>query len=120
MTRICTLCLETDHRVISMINTYPCGCRFDFHPQCFEVYQQNNNMCLYCRNGPVPPVPTTSNQDNFREDWTRLMRFLNRVQNRYIIASECNDQRYLHLINHINVLQNNMVSLILTNENNNI
>jgi hypothetical protein len=124
MDRICSLCLESDNGVISMENVYSCGCRFDFHPHCFDIYQQNHNMCIYCRdqglenrnNVPLPPI---QRDVNFRQDWTRLMRILNRVQNRYIISFEWNDPRYLRLINHINILQNELVNLALVDNNNN-
>ena len=127
--RVCTLCLDNDNSVISMENVYSCGCRFDFHPHCFETYQQNFNGCMYCRG--TPPIHNNNdNNDNinninnnnnrrplrdamFHQDWTRLMRILNRVQNRYIIAYEWNDPRYLRLMNHINVLQNELVNLAL-------
>ena len=116
-----------------MENVYRCGCRFDFHPRCFEIYQQNHNMCIYCRgqeplndenepnepNEPnIPNIPNLQRDVNFRQDWTRLMRILNRVQNRYIISFEWNDPRYLRLMNHINILQNELVNLALVENNN--
>jgi adenine specific DNA methylase Mod len=79
---------------------------------------------MYCRGTPL--VHNNNNDNNnrrllrdamFHEDWTRLMRILNRVQNRNIIAYESNDPRYLRLMNHINVLQNELVNLALVENN---
>ena len=82
---------------------------------------------MYCRGTPPIHINDNNNMNNinnhdnrrplrnamFNQDWTRLMRILNRVQNRYIIAYEWNDPRYLRLMNHINVLQNELVNLAL-------